>query len=129
MRAWVAQLGEHQKTTWRVTRGQKGKGKRIKCSLYFHCQHHTRSHLKGKKRLANERKPTGPRDKNTICPSILQIKPAETQHLSPTNLYYSHPCSVPFPYPQPPNHKCGTTEPQRYRRNNQDKTLIVLFKW
>ena len=29
MRAWVAQLGEHQKTTWRVTRGQNGKGKRI----------------------------------------------------------------------------------------------------
>ena len=33
MRAWVAQLGEHQKTTWRVTRGQNGKGKRITITI------------------------------------------------------------------------------------------------
>ena len=94
MRAWVPQLGEHQKTTWRVTRGQKGKGKRIKCSLIYHCQHHRKSQLKGKKRLANEGKPIGPRDTNTICPGILRIKLAETQRLSPTNLYYTHPCKV-----------------------------------
>ena len=33
MRAWVAQLGEHQKTTWRVTRGQNGEGKRITITI------------------------------------------------------------------------------------------------
>ena len=126
MRAWVAQLGEHQKTTWRVTRGQKGKGKRIKCSLYFHCQHHTKSHLKGKKRLANEGKPTGPRDKNTICPSILRIKLAGTQHLSPTNLYYSHPCKVFLCYTH--NHPITSAAPLSHR-DIAETTKIKLYQY
>ena len=87
---------------------------------------HSRSHLKGKKQLANEGKPTRPRDKNTICPSILWINLAETQHLSPTNLYYTHPCKVLLSHTH--NHPITRAAPLSHR-DIAETTKIKLYQY
>lgn len=82
--------------------------------------------LERKETTSKWRKPTGPRDKNTICPSILQTKLAETQHLSPTNLYYTNPCQVFLSHTY--NHPITSAAPLSHR-DIAETTKIKLYQY
>ena len=79
---WIKDLESHTSTTYRISRGNQCKGKRIVYKTDRHCQH-TRKKLSEKQKQCVKKRMTISRDKKTDCPTRFTLKVHANQAAQP----------------------------------------------
>ena len=109
---WLKAFENHTKTTYRVTRGSKFKGKRILYKTERHCQHKRKESKKPSK--CTDKECLKLRDKKTNCPSHLTLKLYSTK----SSAVETHPCELILHWDH--NHTINSAKALSFRPISED---------